>query len=205
MSTDAAFSTLEMDADLALFGDQIQGVVVLCYENERPLQGLAGLLDWRFRGELSRAIQRGVLTGKSGECVYLPIRKPGVGQLATTQKKSGKPAGRREKTKPACHNHSLAWGLPFSFSDSAHDSPADGESVPPFHLILLGAGKLSADAALGLRETPSAECLLPLKKNLATLGLPSIAVSRSDFGGIQEKKLAQLLLTEKGPSLWIVN
>ncbi len=43
-------------------------------EDERPLTGLAGLLDWRMGGELSRCLQSGLCTGASGEQVLLSTR-----------------------------------------------------------------------------------------------------------------------------------
>lgn len=36
-------------------------------EDERPLQGLAGLVDWRCVGALSRLLQQGSLTGAASE------------------------------------------------------------------------------------------------------------------------------------------
>src|SRR6478609_4308938 len=68
---------LEMEPDHALFDGKIQGLVLTCYENERPLQGLAGLLDWRFEGALSRGVRAGLITGKPGECTYVPVAKGG--------------------------------------------------------------------------------------------------------------------------------
>ena len=55
----------------------IQSLVATCYENERPLTGLSGLLDWRFQGAISKQIRAGAVTGKAGECVYLPTTKAG--------------------------------------------------------------------------------------------------------------------------------
>jgi hypothetical protein len=69
--------TLEVDADQALFSGQIEGIVATCYANERPLAGLAGILDWRLHGIISRCIRSGVITGKEGECVYLPVTRRG--------------------------------------------------------------------------------------------------------------------------------
>lgn len=60
------------EADTALFSGKLKGLVVACYENERPLLGLAGLLDWRFRGAISSCLQAGKVTGKAGECTYFP-------------------------------------------------------------------------------------------------------------------------------------
>lgn len=68
---------LEWDAEKALLGGKVQGLVAHCYENERPLQGLAGLLDWRFEGLLTRGIRAGYITGQPGECVYLPVSRMG--------------------------------------------------------------------------------------------------------------------------------
>lgn len=61
----------------ALFDGQIEGVVVATYANERPLAGAAGKLDWFLRGALTAAIRRGALTGKAGECVYIPYSHQG--------------------------------------------------------------------------------------------------------------------------------
>jgi len=65
----------EMNPDRALFEGKIEGIVAACYANERPLRGLAGLLDWRFGGLISDCIRKGVITGAVGECVYLPVKK----------------------------------------------------------------------------------------------------------------------------------
>lgn len=69
------FTRLEMDGGRALFESKVQGIVATCYENERPLQGLAGWLDWRFHGLLSYYLRTGTITGAAGECVYVPIRR----------------------------------------------------------------------------------------------------------------------------------
>lgn len=42
------------------------------FEDERPLRGLAGEVDWRLCGLLSRWILRGRVTGAVGERVLLP-------------------------------------------------------------------------------------------------------------------------------------
>lgn len=60
--------------ETALFQGVIEGVVLTCYENERPLRGLASALDWRFNGALSHALRLGALTGKKGELVYIPVQ-----------------------------------------------------------------------------------------------------------------------------------
>src|SRR5436190_1879228 len=42
------------------------------FEDERPLQGLAGLVDWRIGGGLSALLRAGFCTGATGEAVLLP-------------------------------------------------------------------------------------------------------------------------------------
>ncbi len=47
------------------------------FEDERPFQGLLGLLDWRRDGSLSALAREGVARGTLGEAVLLPAR-PGL-------------------------------------------------------------------------------------------------------------------------------
>lgn len=49
--------------------------VLPCFEDERPLQGLAGLVDWRTGGSLSALFRSGFCTGAAGEAVLLPGRR----------------------------------------------------------------------------------------------------------------------------------
>jgi hypothetical protein len=42
------------------------------FQDERPPHGVAGLVDWRLCGRLSRLIQSGFVTGQLGEVVLLP-------------------------------------------------------------------------------------------------------------------------------------
>ena len=66
---------IDSSAPKALFEGKIDALVTTCYQNERPLQGLSGELDWRFHGEISFFVREGRITGELGECTYLPIRK----------------------------------------------------------------------------------------------------------------------------------
>jgi hypothetical protein len=136
---------LDIDADQALFLGEVDGVVATFHENERPLHGLAGLLDWRFHGVISRQLEQGILEGKSGECAYLPVTR-------------------------------------------------DGKT---FHLILVGAG---SSAKPGERAALSAAAMKSLQKNLASLKLGKLAISRKDFGSSTDVAAAS---KAKGVSLWI--
>jgi hypothetical protein len=42
------------------------------WNDERPMRGLAGLLDWRFAGRLSAMQKRGFLNGQRGEVLLVP-------------------------------------------------------------------------------------------------------------------------------------
>jgi hypothetical protein len=48
--------------------------LVPCFEDERPLQGLAGYIDWRSCGMLSRLIRSGWCTGREGESLLMPTQ-----------------------------------------------------------------------------------------------------------------------------------
>jgi hypothetical protein len=51
-----------------------RGEVLACclFEDERPVQGIAGLIDWRLVARLSRHLETGALTGARGETAILP-------------------------------------------------------------------------------------------------------------------------------------
>ena len=59
-------------------------LVLTLFEDERPLRGLNGLVDWRWDGKLSRSIMAGEFSGKMGERLlmttdrYLPMRRLAV-------------------------------------------------------------------------------------------------------------------------------
>lgn len=56
--------------------DELSAEVIACgvYRDERPLRGLAGLVDWRLAGRLSRLAKRGFLLGEVGEVLAMPVR-----------------------------------------------------------------------------------------------------------------------------------
>ncbi len=56
---------MRMRADLA--------VLAYCTD-ERPLRGLAALIDWRLSGGLSKLLRSGYCTGAAGEAVLMPAR-----------------------------------------------------------------------------------------------------------------------------------
>jgi hypothetical protein len=134
-----------ISAEKALFEGQFQSLVVTCYENERPLCGLAGIIDWHFHGALSQYIVSGAVTGQVGEMVYFPLVKSAI----------------------------------------------------TFHILLLGAGR---SISPGHRESLTPSSLHDLQKNLVSLKLTKVGLSKSDFGQASSEHLTKHL---KGVSLWI--
>lgn len=56
--------------------DETDAELMACgvFADERPFRGLAGLLDWRLAGKLSRLAKDGFVVGDVGEAVLLPVR-----------------------------------------------------------------------------------------------------------------------------------
>lgn len=56
--------------------DETSAEVIACgvYRDRRPLAGLAGLIDWRLAGRLSRLAKQGFLIGEEGELLAMPVR-----------------------------------------------------------------------------------------------------------------------------------
>jgi len=62
--------------DIGLEGlDALAGVDALCLfvaEDDRPLPGIAGYVDWRLCGSLSRVLQQGFFTGVKDDWLLVP-------------------------------------------------------------------------------------------------------------------------------------
>ncbi len=64
-----------VEATLRRLDDRRADVLVLpIFADERPLTGLAGLVDWRLRGALSQWLMSGFATGAERERVLYPSR-----------------------------------------------------------------------------------------------------------------------------------
>lgn len=141
-----AIPKIDLEPDRALIEGQIPALVATLHQNERPLNGLAGLLDWRFQGAISNAIRAGAIEGKAGECVYFPVVRNGA----------------------------------------------------LFHLILIGAGSSESH---GRRSRLPESSWKILQRNLASLRLSRVGVSKADFGNLSAEDLSGHL---KGVPLCIV-
>ena len=64
---------LDLKPETALSHKKINGMMLLCYENERPLRGMLGDLEWRFGGPFSKLLKEQILSGRRGEMVYFPL------------------------------------------------------------------------------------------------------------------------------------
>jgi hypothetical protein len=51
-------------------------IVVLVPQDERPLRGDAGRIDWRLCGRISEQLSSGYVSGVAGETVLLPAGRP---------------------------------------------------------------------------------------------------------------------------------
>ncbi|AKF06930.1 M17 family peptidase N-terminal domain-containing protein [Sandaracinus amylolyticus] len=58
----------------ALDGLRSEALALPFFQDERPLRGAAGLVDWRLCGRLSRLLVRGRMRGALGERVLIPAR-----------------------------------------------------------------------------------------------------------------------------------
>ncbi len=134
-------------------------------EDERPLRGDAGWIDWRLCGEISRHLLSGYVTGKSGEAILFPGRAPlratrvlllGVGPRAglsdgVVQRMMGEAAGRLRELG----SRSVLLALPsgIELERSARDLRRG---------LLLGLASLPGPSSLQLvipAVTGQAECL----------------------------------------------
>lgn len=73
--------TTEPSLDTLLLTPQTQDskwiLASAIHQDERPLQGELGLLDWRIRGLVSKFLKLGKVSGKVGEVAYLPFEHHG--------------------------------------------------------------------------------------------------------------------------------
>jgi hypothetical protein len=56
--------------------DETPAELLACcaWKGEQPMRGLAGLLDWRLSGKLSKLARERYLLGERGEVLFVPVR-----------------------------------------------------------------------------------------------------------------------------------
>jgi hypothetical protein len=52
---------------------EIEAACLFIFEDERPLRGVAGYLDWRLCGSLSHMLRDGHFAGTRGEALLFPV------------------------------------------------------------------------------------------------------------------------------------
>jgi hypothetical protein len=69
-------SVVVVEPSLASFDtlERAEAVCLLVAEDERPLRGAAGYLDWRLCGALSRVLKDNFFTGRPDERLLMPTR-----------------------------------------------------------------------------------------------------------------------------------
>jgi hypothetical protein len=68
---------IEIPPTRALFEGVADAWILGLSSSERPSRGVAGILDWHFKGLISRSLEAGIVSGAPGECGYLPITHQG--------------------------------------------------------------------------------------------------------------------------------
>lgn len=96
---------------------EIDAACLFVFADERPLQGLAGYIDWRLCGALSRILLEGRFVGEFGDALLFPVRRNisfsrifcfGAGQGSQITRKSFSVLARK-----ACETLSLAGSQAF--------------------------------------------------------------------------------------------
>jgi hypothetical protein len=142
----------------------------------RPLQGLAGLVDWRLCGALTRALKDGLFLGAPGEALLLPPRRRlparrvlAVGHAALAAD------GLAEAVRGACEvvrragGESLAAALPAApvAPEQAARAWLEASQAGPQRQVLLG------DARALLRDLAAAREALGLAVEIASMQAPA--------------------------------
>jgi hypothetical protein len=135
---------------------------------ERPLQGLAGLVDWRLCGALTRALQGGLYGGAPGEALLLPTggRLPAQRVVALGLPSPVRPAEFAAAARGACEVLAKAGSGSFAASLPAVEGadPAEvarlwllaGEAAPQARQVLLGDARALLAALTAARAATGA-------------------------------------------------
>jgi hypothetical protein len=135
---------------------------------ERPLQGLAGLVDWRLCGALTRALRGGLYGAAPGEALLLPTggRLPAARVVALGLPAPVRAAAFAAIARSACEvlrragSGSFAVALPpvegADVAEVARAWLAAGEAAPSARQVLLGDSKALLAALSAARAATGA-------------------------------------------------
>lgn len=152
----ATLDALDVDALLLLVGP------------ERPLPGLAGLVDWRLCGALTRALQGGLYAASPGEALLVPTggRLPARRVVALGLPAQAGPAEFSAAARHACQvlhragSAAFATALPLlKGADQATLARlwlAAGDAAPGSRQVLLGDARALSAALAAARDAGGA-------------------------------------------------
>jgi len=135
---------------------------------ERPLQGLAGLVDWRLCGALTRALRGGLYAGAPAEALLLPTsgRLPAARVVALGLPAPLRLADLAAAARHACDVLRRAGSASFAVALPAVEGadPVElarlwlgaGEAAPQARQVLLGDSKALLQALAAARSTSGA-------------------------------------------------
>ena len=145
-------------------------LVLSAFSDDRPLRGLAGLVDWRLCGTLSRFIQSSKAIGDYGERVLLPsggrlphakVLMMGLGPRAQHRADRAMSIARdAAKTVVGLGCHTFTSGLfgledlPTPLDRTAPDLVSELQAIPEIHHITLvtAGGEMPRSETLVLRQ-----------------------------------------------------
>ncbi|HET9552068.1 MAG TPA: M17 family peptidase N-terminal domain-containing protein [Anaeromyxobacteraceae bacterium] len=138
----ATLDALDVDALVVLVGP------------ERPLQGLAGLVDWRLCGALTRTLTGGLYAGAPGEALLVPTggRLPAARVVAIGLPAALKAADFATAARHACEVLQKAGSLAFAVSLPAVEG-ADAATVARLWLEAGAAAPQARQVVLGEART----------------------------------------------------
>jgi len=148
---------------------ETEALVVGFYEDERPLRGLAGELDWLLCGALSDLILQHKVRGSLGDVALLTSRGKVPAQkifmIGLGPKSGFVPARMRSAARIAASSATLA-GVGRMAIECFHSSPEPGESdvVEVRAGLTEGAGTLALDVAVLAPDAASYEKILRFAK-----------------------------------------
>lgn len=112
--------SVSLTPETALKETKLQAFVLSCFQDERPLQGAIGELDWWLIQPFSKAIRSGVFSGANDERMYLPFRlKTRTLHFLVLGQGSKHAAGRQVKNKTRFANELLEFQKNFGFKNIA--------------------------------------------------------------------------------------
>jgi hypothetical protein len=142
--------------------DALEGIEALCLfigEDERPLRGTSGYVDWRLCGRLSRVIQDGFFTGAQNDALLLPAdgRFPiwrifaiGIGRSRSlTPDALGRALGKAAETLHKAQVQSVALEVPGEgvLDDGVRAGALSSRFLPAFsdasHIAVLGGAGIA--------------------------------------------------------------